>query len=552
MYRCAVFPCWIATLALVVGCDAGHSASDALSESGVDLDPVEPTGCEVADAPPSAPGGYYVSGNTICSATGERHVFHGVNRPGLEYSRGGDHLSARDFRLIASWGANVVRMGLNQDFWLAGSPLFTPSYVETVDSAVAWAKAAGLDVILDLHWSDRGVLGGCATTSCQQKMADDNSVTFWSEVAARYRDDGRVIFELYNEPHDISWQVWKEGGTVDGFHAAGMQQLYDTVRAAGAENLVIIGGLDWAYDLSRVPENRINGHNIAYATHPYDTAQRQPASWRRAWGELAATDPVIMTEFGNLNDPSCNTDYPSKVIEYADARGAGWTAWAWFPGGCTYPALIDDWSGAPSALGEVVQAALLGYGGPHPSVEPEEETPIHFTFDDTSEGWALNDYRDPDFTNLSVESPLGPPATLTHTDTDGDPTSGALELNVTISGTNQYVVAQTQLARSLAGKTLNARVRLKSGTLNGARVALWVCTGQNFVCAEGPPADLESAPGEWVTLQWDLDTETKPDFDLTKAVLLGIQVDTGFSVDGTAESLPDSGGGTLQIDTVTE
>ena len=32
-----------------------------------------------------------------------------------------------------------------------------------------------------------------------------------------------------------------------------MQQLYDTVRATGAQNLVIIGGLNWAYDLSGVP-----------------------------------------------------------------------------------------------------------------------------------------------------------------------------------------------------------------------------------------------------------------------------------------------------------
>src|SRR5699024_5320142 len=123
---------------------------------------------------------------------------------------------------------------------------------------------------------------------------------------------GRVIFELYNEPHDISWQVWREGGSVAGFHAAGMQQLHDVVRAAGANNLVLIGGLDWAYDLSGVPENRISGYNIAYATHPYNTAQRQPADWNRAWGALAVTDPVIVTEFGNLNDPSCSTDYASK------------------------------------------------------------------------------------------------------------------------------------------------------------------------------------------------------------------------------------------------
>jgi hypothetical protein len=266
---------------------------------------------------------------------------------------------------------------------------------------------------------------------------------------------------------------------------------------------------------------------------------------------LAVTDPVIVTEFGNLNDPSCSTDYASKVIEYADARGAGWTAWGWYPGGCTYPALIEDWTGTPSEFGTVVREALLGYGGPHPEVEPEDETPINFTFDDTTEGWTLNDYNDPDFTNLGVKTPVGVPATLIHDEVDGDPTSGALELNVTVSATDQYVIAQTPLARSLAGKTLNARVRLKSGTLNGASVALWVCTGATFVCSEGPGVNLDTVPGEWVSLRWDLDAETKPDFDVTKAILLGVQVDAGI-LGGPREGLPDSDGGTLQIDTVTE
>ena len=50
-----------------------------------------------------------------------------------------------------------------------------------------------MDVILDLHWSDAGVLGSCdPTKGCQQNMADSNSLTFWSQVAARYAGDGHV------------------------------------------------------------------------------------------------------------------------------------------------------------------------------------------------------------------------------------------------------------------------------------------------------------------------------------------------------------------------
>jgi endoglucanase len=333
------------------------------SSGGSSAVPFQLTGCATSPTQPVAPGGYYVNGNTVCTTDGRAHLFHGVDRPSLEWSSFGDNISLEDFQLMASWNANVVRIALNQDFWIAESPRFDPNYATLIDSAVGWAETAGMDVILDLHWSDAGVLGSCAS-GCQQMMPDVNSIAFWSEVATRFRDDGRVMFELYNEPHDVSWTTWKSGGTLSaGYQAVGMQQLYDTVRATGAQNLVIIGGLDWGYDLSGVPANRVDGYNIVYATHPYNSPGRRPGNWDKSWGFLTQTDPVIVTEFGTATS-TCITDYSAALIAYADAHGTGWTAWAWYPGGCTFPAIIDDWSATPSASGAIVKSALLGYDDP--------------------------------------------------------------------------------------------------------------------------------------------------------------------------------------------
>ncbi|HEY6476305.1 MAG TPA: glycoside hydrolase family 5 protein [Polyangia bacterium] len=333
-----------------------------------------PNGCATTATKHVAPGGYYVNGNTICiGATGQPHQFHGVDRPSLEWSVQGENLAASDFQLMAGWKANVVRIALNQDFWLSDSPIADPAYPATVDAAVKWAEQAGMDVILDLHWSDAGTLGSCAT-SCQQLMADQNSITFWSQVAATYKDDGRVMFELYNEPHDVPWSVWKSGGmTSGGWIAAGMQQLYDAVRAANADNLVVIGGLSYAYDLSGVPKNRISGYNILYATHPYGgSADKGPNTWNSNFGFLTATDPVVMTEFGdgqecdNGSYTPAITTYVSSLIAYADQHQVNWTAWAWFNGGCSFPSLIMDWQGTPTPPGMLVQTSLASYNQPAP------------------------------------------------------------------------------------------------------------------------------------------------------------------------------------------
>lgn len=303
------------------------------------------------------PGGYSVSGNAIYDENGNKHLFHGIARPSTEWNPSGENLSKADFALQQSWGANVTRLSLNQDFWLPGAAKYSSSYQQNIDTAITWAEELGMDVILDLHWSDKGDLQN--GNPGQQRMADQNSVTFWTSVANKYKDDGHILFELYNEPHDVSWEVWLDGGdSGDGFQAAGMQDLYDAVRATGATNLVLVGGLDYAYNLQGVPAHKVQGFNIVYVTHPYNFPGKQPENWNNDWGFLTSTDPVMVTEFGSFD---CSTGYYSQLIPYMDSKQVSWTAWAWYPGGCNFPAVIQDWNGTPNAPGNVIKQALLSY-----------------------------------------------------------------------------------------------------------------------------------------------------------------------------------------------
>lgn len=319
--------------------------------------PSSSSGTSGAGGGMAAPNGYTVKGNTIYDSNNNKHLFHGIARPSMEWTPKGEMISKSDFTLMKGWGANVTRLSLNQDFWLPGAAKYDASYQTNVDQAIQMAEEVGLDVILDLHWSDKGNLGNQGPG--QQKMADANSVTFWTQVATKYKDDGRVLFELYNEPHDVPWNVWLSGGdSGDGFQVAGMQQLYDAVRATGAQNLVLIGGLNYAYDLSGVPANRVQGYNIVYVSHPYDYADKQPGNWDSGWGFLTATDPLMITEFGTFN---CQTSYYSQLIGYMDNHQTSWTAWAWYPGGCGFPAVINDWGGSPNGPGQVIKDALLKY-----------------------------------------------------------------------------------------------------------------------------------------------------------------------------------------------
>jgi endoglucanase len=377
--------CALCGLSHETACLSSPSANRGPAADG---GPLASTSSCSATPPATAPSGYFTSGGVVCTTDAKPHSFHGVDRPSLEWSPSGVNVSKGDFTLMAGWGANVVRIALNQDFWLGGAALYDAGYEGAVDQAILEAEASGLDVILDLHWSDCGdsTVTSMAMQQCgnsnQQVMADANSIEFWKEVADKYKRDGRVLFELYNEPHGISWDVWLHGGSVGSFRAAGMQELYDAIRATGASNTVIAGGLDWAYDLSGVGASgySISGYNVMYATHVYSgSGGSAPTGWESSFGHLETSDfaPVIVTEFGDTRS-ACNGDWDTELIAFADSHDASWTAWAWYPGvsatdpqGCHFPALITDWSGTPTAQGVAVRAALAAYGVPNNSSGPQ-------------------------------------------------------------------------------------------------------------------------------------------------------------------------------------
>jgi hypothetical protein len=255
---------------------------------------------------------------------------------------------------------------MNQDFWLEGATQYDPNYQNLIDQQVQWITSLGMGVILDLHWSDCGDLG--ISKSCQQPMADQNSQTFWTQVASKYANNSAVMFELYNEPMNIPWSVWLNGGSVSAnggccangaqsYNAVGMQQLYNTIRATGAHNLIVIGGINWAFDLSGVSNGyAVNGFNIVYNTHPYDYGGKQPSDWDNAFGNLANTQPVMATEFGQY----CNNDgYVQNFVNYASGKKMAWTAWAWYPANCNFPSIITDWNGTPDpTIGTIIQSLL--------------------------------------------------------------------------------------------------------------------------------------------------------------------------------------------------
>jgi endoglucanase len=346
---------------------AGHDAGS--SSHGSDAG--------TSSSPPSS--GLHVVGNQIIGTSGSAITLHGVNRSGSEFACVGGYgffdgpTDQASITAIKSWGVNAVRVPLNEDCWLGINGVVSTyagaNYQQAITTYVDLLLANGVYPILDLHWNAPGT----ELATGQEPMADsDHAPAFWTSVADAFKSEGSVIFELYNEPWPgnnedttAAWTCWRDGGTCASisYPVAGMQTLVTAVRATGAANLVLLGGIEYSNALSQwmtfKPTDPLN--NLAAAWHVYEGNLCSTAScFNDIAAPVAAAFPIVATEIG---DSSCDGAFLTTVMEWLDSKGQSYSPWTWNTWGtsCGEYSLITDYTGTPNgAYGTAYQSHLQG------------------------------------------------------------------------------------------------------------------------------------------------------------------------------------------------
>src|SRR5579883_1396765 len=286
--------------------------------------------------------GLHVSGNQLLNGAGQPVRPLGVDRAGSEYmcDASGDNtvfddgtnpnsagqtgaaldaaFNAATIPAFQSWDIQAVRLPLNEDCWLGinGYPAAqytAATYQQTIVNYVNLLTSNNIIVILDLQWAAPGT----TPSNGQVAMPDlDHAPAFWTSVATTFKSNLSVIFDLFNEPYPANnsdstqgWTCWRDGSTAAstapcpeiGFAVAGMQTLVNTVRATGATNVIMLGGLEYSNDLSQwlQYEPTDPDHNLAASFHLYNgTICNNASCWNSQVAPVAAKVPVITGELG--------------------------------------------------------------------------------------------------------------------------------------------------------------------------------------------------------------------------------------------------------------
>ena len=336
---------------------------------------------------PVAAGGLSVRivGNHFVDGNGRTVRLLGVNRSGTEYACMANWAffdgpsDAGSIAAMAGWNIDAVRVPLNEDCWLGinGAPaVFSgANYRNAIAGYVNRLHAAGMYAIVDLHWNAQGSLPAGGNTGQGRKMADlDHAPAFWTSVAGFFKNDPGVLFDLFNEPHDISWDCWLNGCSIsDGtgtWQAAGMQSLLNAVRSTGATNVVIMSSDGWGGDIVQWPHYRPNDpiRQSAAGWHVYfpETWFSDPSKWDANVAPVAQQLPIVTTEFG---EHDCADGWMNQFLPWADRHGLSYTAWTWdnWPD-CSNPVLITKYDGTPTGYGIGYRDHLRSLGGFRPTL----------------------------------------------------------------------------------------------------------------------------------------------------------------------------------------
>jgi len=283
--------------------------------------------------------------------TGEPKLLRGINRSGLEHTEptSAGFLAAAEFtieevrEIVLNWNANVLRIPFNQDWALRGRGGHSAEeYLSSLDQVISWAAELGAYTILDLQWLDADTVYGHIRGTNRAKVPNRvaptpnaSSILLWRTLADRYRDEPAVIFDLFNEPHDplkddsTPIHLIAPDGSVFESNASFVgpeewnpwaERLVAEVRTVRPRGLILIAGVDWSFDLSRI---HVNAGAIIYSAHIYPHHRRD--RWHRPLGRSDDV-PILVGEWGGSDkDLRFGEDLSGRMREL----GLGWTAWSW-------------------------------------------------------------------------------------------------------------------------------------------------------------------------------------------------------------------------------
>ncbi|MGN0496593.1 MAG: glycoside hydrolase family 5 protein [Lachnospiraceae bacterium] len=249
-----------------------------------------------------------VSGTNIVDASGNVVQLRGVSLHGIQHTNGSttafkDYVNLSAFQILRDeWGVNLIRIPVYtaEGGYCQGN---SASMDTTIQNAVSYANQLGMYVMIDWHILSDG----------NPQTYQSQAVSFFNKYASMYKNYNNVIYEICNEPNNVSWSSVKSYAVT----------VIKTIRAVNPDALIVVGNPDWSqlphYNSDNVSDNPITNanlyggsdnslaKNVLYSIHFYASTHYGNIQSNVTYAHNKGL-PIFCTEFG-ICDASGNGNY---------------------------------------------------------------------------------------------------------------------------------------------------------------------------------------------------------------------------------------------------
>ena len=254
-------------------------------------------------APVKRYGQLQVVGTQLCDQQGRPVVLRGI-------SLGWHNLWPRFYNkkvvktLHNDWHANVIRAAMG--IMIEDNYLENPEYaMQCMTPVIESAIKNDVYVIIDWH---------------SHKLMTAEAVKFFGEMAKKYGKHPHVIYELYNEPVEDSWDDLKQYA----------QTVIQEIRKYDPDNIILMGCPHWDQDVHLVAESPLTGvTNVMYTLHYYASTHKDYL--RDRMREAAKKIPIFVSESGVTEasgDGEINEVETQKWVDLMEELKISWVFWS--------------------------------------------------------------------------------------------------------------------------------------------------------------------------------------------------------------------------------